>query len=57
MASAPEAGPGGAAVSGSVLSEALARIASDVDAAFDAMLPVPADPRARLVEVLDDAER
>ena len=39
-------------MSGSVLSEALARIASDVDAAFDAMLPVPADPRARLVEAM-----
>jgi len=36
----------------SLLGDALARIAGDVDAAFDALLPVPADPRARLVEAM-----
>jgi len=35
-----------------LLPEALARIAQDVDAAFDAMLPVPPDARARLVEAM-----
>ena len=34
-----------------LLSDALADIAADVDAAFDAMLPIPDDARARLVEV------
>jgi farnesyl diphosphate synthase len=39
-------------MSEALLPEALARIAGDVDAAFDAMLPVPSDPRARLVEAM-----
>jgi farnesyl diphosphate synthase len=39
-------------VTDSLLSEGLARIARDVDAAFDALLPVPGDARARLVEAM-----
>jgi len=35
-----------------LLPEALARIAQDVDSAFGAMLPVPPDARARLVEAM-----
>jgi farnesyl diphosphate synthase len=35
-----------------LLAEALAEIAVDVDAAFDALLPVPEDARARLVEAM-----
>jgi farnesyl diphosphate synthase len=35
-----------------LLSDALADIAADVDAAFDAMLPIPDDARARLVEAM-----
>jgi farnesyl diphosphate synthase len=35
-----------------LLAEALAAIAQDIDAAFDAMLPVPPDARARLVEAM-----
>lgn len=35
-----------------LLSEGLARIARDVDAAFDALLPVPADTRLRLIEAM-----
>ena len=35
-----------------LLSEALIRIQREVDAAFDAMLPVPQDTRARLVEAM-----
>jgi len=35
-----------------VLADGLARIAQDIDAAFDAMLPVPADSRARLVAAM-----
>ncbi len=35
-----------------VLSDAMARIAQDVDQAFDLLLPVPDDPRARLVEAM-----
>ena len=35
---------------GDILKEALAAIQADVDAGFDALLPLPADPRARLVE-------
>ena len=36
----------------SLLGDALARISGDVDAAFDELLPVPADARARLVEAM-----
>ena len=36
----------------SLLADALARIAADVDGAFDALLPVPGDARARLVEAM-----
>jgi farnesyl diphosphate synthase len=39
-------------MTGALLSEALARIAGDVDAAFDALLPVPPDARAKLVEAM-----
>jgi farnesyl diphosphate synthase len=35
-----------------LLADALARIAGDIDAAFDALLPVPQDTRARLVEAM-----
>ena len=35
-----------------LLSGALARIAADVDSMFDAMLPVPDDARARLIEAM-----
>ncbi|MCW1403148.1 polyprenyl synthetase family protein [Novosphingobium sp. MW5] len=35
-----------------ILSAALSRIAADVDAMFDAMLPVPDDARARLIEAM-----
>ncbi len=35
-----------------ILADALARIQSDIDGAFDALLPVPADTRARLVEAM-----
>ncbi len=35
-----------------LLADALIRIAGDVDAAFDALLPVPQDTRARLVEAM-----
>ncbi len=35
-----------------LLTDALIRIAGDVDAAFDALLPVPQDTRARLVEAM-----
>lgn len=35
-----------------LLAEAMADVAADVAALFDAMLPVPADPRARLVEAM-----
>lgn len=41
-----------AGVTDSLLAEALATIASEVDAAFDAMLPVPDDARARLYEAM-----
>ena len=34
------------------LSEALSRIAREIDAGFDAMLPVPADARKRLIEAM-----
>ena len=36
----------------SLLSEGLARIAREVDAGFDALLPVPADTRLRLLEAM-----
>lgn len=39
-------------VSDPLLAEGLARIADEIDGAFDALLPVPADPRARLVEAM-----
>jgi farnesyl diphosphate synthase len=52
MASAHDAGPGAGAMNGSLLPDALARIADDINAAFDALLPVPADARARLVEAM-----
>lgn len=35
-----------------LLSDGLARIARDVDAGFDALLPIPDDSRARLVEAM-----
>ena len=35
-----------------LLADGLARIAGDIDAAFDALLPVPTDTRARLVEAM-----
>ena len=37
---------------GGALREPLERIARDIDASFDALLPVPGDPRARLVEAM-----
>lgn len=43
---------GFAGVAESVLAEGLARISRDMDAAFDALLPIPADARARLVEAM-----
>jgi farnesyl diphosphate synthase len=39
-------------VTGSPLAEGLARIAAEIDADFDALLPVPADARAKLVEAM-----
>lgn len=42
----------GGGVIDSPLAQALERIASDMDAAFDAMLPVPDDARARLLEAM-----
>jgi farnesyl diphosphate synthase len=39
-------------VSGTLLPDALAAIAGEVDATFDALLPVPDDARARLVEAM-----
>lgn len=39
-------------VPGSLLADALGEIAADVDAVFDALLPVPEDARARLVEAM-----
>ncbi|SFF95505.1 farnesyl-diphosphate synthase [Novosphingobium sp. CF614] len=39
-------------VSDALLVEGLARIAGEIDSAFDALLPMPADPRARLVEAM-----
>ena len=34
------------------LREPLERIARDIDASFDALLPVPDDPRRRLIEAM-----
>jgi farnesyl diphosphate synthase len=39
-------------MTGSLLPDSLARIAGDIDAAFDALLPVPPDARAKLVEAM-----
>jgi len=39
-------------VADSLLPDALARIAGEIDDAFDSLLPIPADPRARLVEAM-----
>jgi len=36
----------------SVLAEGLKRIQRDIDAAFDSLLPVPGDPRDRLIEAM-----
>ena len=41
-----------AQVADSLLADALARISREVDAAFDMLLPVPTDSRARLVEAM-----
>lgn len=41
-----------AGVADSLLADALERIAREVDAAFDSLLPVPSDARARLVEAM-----
>jgi farnesyl diphosphate synthase len=38
-----------------ILADALQRIATDVDRMFDRLLPVPADPRARLFEAMRHA--
>lgn len=35
-----------------LLADGLARIAQDVDSGFDALLPIPLDPRARLMEAM-----
>jgi farnesyl diphosphate synthase len=35
-----------------LLAEGLARIARDIDGAFDQLLPVPQDPRSRLIEAI-----
>jgi len=51
MASMRDGGPGEGAMTASLV-DALTRIAHDVDAAFDALLPVPADARAQLVEAM-----
>ncbi|WP_423142288.1 polyprenyl synthetase family protein [Parablastomonas sp. CN1-191] len=42
----------GAALATTRLAAALEAIAADVDSLFDALLPIPADPRARLVEAM-----
>ena len=41
-----------AGVDKSLLSEELARIQSEIDSKFDALLPLPADPRSRLLEAM-----
>ena len=40
------------AVIDSLLADSLAQIATDIDGAFDALLPVPDDARARLIEAM-----
>lgn len=40
------------AIDDSLLADALERISADIDSAFDALLPVPGDARARLVEAM-----
>lgn len=45
-------GNAGTGVADSLLAESLARIASDIDKAFDQLLPLPEDPRTRLVEAM-----
>jgi farnesyl diphosphate synthase len=52
MASHGEVDAEAGVMTDSLLPQALARIAEDVDAAFDAMLSTPADARARLVEAM-----
>jgi len=42
----------GAVVADTLLADGLARIAREVDAVFDNLLPVPDDPRARLIEAM-----
>ena len=39
-------------VADSLLNDALARIQREIDAKFDALLPLPADPRSRLIEAM-----
>jgi farnesyl diphosphate synthase len=41
-----------AGVAGSLLAEGISRIATEIDAAFDRLLPTPQDARARLVEAM-----
>lgn len=41
-----------AEIQDSLLAEALTRIAGEIDSAFDALLPVPGDSRARLVQAM-----
>ncbi|EJL30228.1 geranylgeranyl pyrophosphate synthase [Novosphingobium sp. AP12] len=43
---------GAVGVTDSLLAEGLARIAEEIDGAFDALLPVPDDARAKLVEAM-----
>lgn len=52
MASARDDGEAVGSMSPSLLPDALARIAAEVDSAFDALLPVPDDARARLVKAM-----
>jgi farnesyl diphosphate synthase len=35
-----------------LLADALARIQGDIDAKFDALLPIPPDPRSKLIEAM-----
>ncbi len=41
-----------AQVADGLLGEAMARIQREIDAKFDALLPMPADPRSRLIEAM-----
>ena len=41
-----------AGVTDALLTEGLARIQREIDAKFDALLPMPADPRSRLIEAM-----